>query len=268
MSGAAATLWDCHVHVIGPREHWPLSPHRSYEPPQAPLAALIAHLDALGAAFAVAVQPSVYGFDNSCLLAALAQAEGRLRGVAVPAPGTPTEALARMHEAGVRGVRCNLVNAGGLSPADVGRWVGWMAEHGWHLQVQVDATVVDVAAMVRNLQVPIVVDHMGYPPRGTTATHLAGLAAALESGRAFVKLSAPYRISTEPRPHRDVQALAAFFLSVASAQCLWGSDWPHTECSGAVLPATCWRDIVRDLAGADWPHLGRAAEVLYGTSAS
>lgn len=257
-------LWDCHVHVIGPREHWPLSPQRSYDPPQAPLPALLAHLDGLGTACAVAVQPSVYGFDNGCLLTALAQADGRLRGVAVPAPGTSTDALKRMHDVGVRGVRCNLVNPGGLSLADIKGWTSWMAEHRWHLQLQVDATAVDIGAISRNLPIPIVIDHMGYPPRGTTATHLAGLAHALESGRVFVKLSAPHRVSAEPEPHHDAQALAAFFLSVAPAQCLWASDWPHTECSGAVLADIRWRDIVRDLAGARWPELGRTAALLYG----
>jgi predicted TIM-barrel fold metal-dependent hydrolase len=69
----------------------------------------------------VLVQPSVYGHDQGCLVNALEHARGRPRGIAVPAPDATTRDLEALHERGIRGVRCNLINPGGLSVAIVRR---------------------------------------------------------------------------------------------------------------------------------------------------
>jgi predicted TIM-barrel fold metal-dependent hydrolase len=107
--------WDCHAHVIENTERYPLWSGRGYDPPIAALDDYLAFLDRNGIARGVLVQPSVYGFDNRCLLDALERADGRLRGIAVPAPDTSAAEMEAMHRFGVRGVRCNLINAGGLS---------------------------------------------------------------------------------------------------------------------------------------------------------
>jgi 2-pyrone-4,6-dicarboxylate lactonase len=80
--------WDCHAHVIEGTDRFPLAPGRSYEPPVARLPAYLGFLDRFGLGRGVLVQPSVYGFDNRCMLTALEAAGGRLVGVAVPAPET------------------------------------------------------------------------------------------------------------------------------------------------------------------------------------
>lgn len=257
--------WDCHVHVIGDPGRYPLAPGRGYDPPSAPLKALMTHLDALAIDRAVIVQPSVYGFDDSCLVDMLRAAGGRCVGIAVPSPEAGLPDLAALQAAGVRGMRCNLVNPGGLPLEATRGWWGWMRAEGWHLQVQIDATRTDLDSLVAMAGLPdLVVDHMGYPPKGATAEDLRPLLRLVGAGRAYVKLSAPYRISAMARPYADACALAGALLAAAPERCLFATDWPHTEHAGLDGQAGDWLETVRDLAGRDWPRLQEAAERLYG----
>ena len=67
---------------------------------------------------AVLVQPSVYGTDNAAMLDALREAGPSFRAVAVVENDIGDAELDRLHEAGVRGVRCNIVD---VQPEDKGR---------------------------------------------------------------------------------------------------------------------------------------------------
>lgn len=260
---ASSPVWDCHVHVIGDRDIWPLAASRTYDPPFAPAEALQAHLDAIGGASAVVVQPSVYGFDNGCLLDALTGSGDRWRGVVVPAPGTSQAELEEMHAVGVRGVRCNHLNTGGLSLADCSPWWPWMEKRGWHVQVQVDASTSDMPALLDQIPVPIVVDHMGFPSGGLDADGLGPLIDAVHDGRAFVKLSAPYRISRQPVPHGDALALAAKFLAANASFCLWASDWPHTDFFAPRQSDDDWLSAIQTAAGTAWGDMCGTAQRLY-----
>ncbi|SHJ25047.1 amidohydrolase family protein [Wenxinia saemankumensis] len=257
--------WDTHVHVIGESGRFPLSPARGYEPPDAPLEALLAHLDAIGAGRAVLVQPSVYGFDNACLIDAIARSDGRCTGICVPDPGSEPRDLARLHAAGVRGLRCNLVNPGGLQLSQTEGWWPWMADHGWHLQVQIDASRLDVGALAARPGIPpLVVDHMGYPPRGSGPGAIASLVEAVADGLVHVKLSAPYRLSTQRPPYPDATLLARALLAAGADRCLFASDWPHTELSAPPMGDADWLHHLRAVAGPGWERMQRAAEALYG----
>lgn len=261
----AVEAWDCHVHVIGDRDAFPLSPLRGYEPPDAPLEALLDHLDRIGAGRAVVVQPSVYGFDNSCLLDALRRGEGRCVGVAVPRPDASLDELDAMHAAGVRGVRCNLVNPGGLPLERTRGWWPWMVERRWHLELQLDATRTNARTITDLDGIPeVVIDHMGYPPRGAAPDALANLIEAVSAGVVHVKVSAPYRISAQPAPHADAQRLAQALIAANPRRCLWASDWPHTELPEPPMEDRKWRDAMREAAGAGWATMSEAAADLFG----
>ncbi|PZX17204.1 putative TIM-barrel fold metal-dependent hydrolase [Palleronia aestuarii] len=263
MPEARPAIWDAHAHVIGDPQAYPLAPNASYTPSEAPLAEYLALLDTLGAEGGTLVQPSIYGHDHRCLLDAIADAGGRLSGVAVPAPGTARADLSMLHAAGVRGVRCNLMHPGGLSIADTRPWWDWMAEQGWHLQVQFDASATDPSTLIPDLPVPVVVDHMGYPRRGPDPTALRPFLDWFAGGSACVKLSAPYRYSADPAPHTDAQSLAAALLDIAADRCLFATDWPHTEMKHPVLDDRAWRETVEVLAGKRWPEMHAAARKLY-----
>lgn len=66
---------DAHVHVFDP-QNFEYSAGRSYTPPAATVADLMAFEESIGVDRVVLVQPSPYGSDNSCLIAGT---EGRSR---------------------------------------------------------------------------------------------------------------------------------------------------------------------------------------------
>ena len=67
-------------------------------------------LAAIGMQRGVLVQPSVYAVSNDAMLDTLALDPLNLRGVAVVSHDVPAGELERLHAAGVRGIRCNIVD--------------------------------------------------------------------------------------------------------------------------------------------------------------
>src|SRR5678815_1898260 len=108
MLPAGAT--DCHAHICGPAARYDYFDGRIYTPPDALPTDYRQMRDTLGVERAVLVQPGVYGTDNSAMLDAMMTDPARLRGVAVVADDISADELARMHKAGVRGVRVNIVD--------------------------------------------------------------------------------------------------------------------------------------------------------------
>ncbi|MEZ0167302.1 amidohydrolase family protein [Microvirga sp. TS319] len=224
---------DCHVHVFGPYDRFPLSPDRLYMPGPALLTELIAHQQALGLDRIVIVQPSPYGTDNSCMLDALHHLGSKARGVAVIDAGASKETLRGLHEAGIRGLRINLETAGVTDPLAARRHLeetaARAAPFGWHIQIYADLGI--VAALhdvISGLPVPIVFDHFARIKgvKGPDQPNLAALLSLMHSGKAYVKLSAPRRISDLPG-HADAGEIANILARVNPERLLWGSDWPH-----------------------------------------
>src|SRR5205085_3527432 len=115
------------------------SEHRIYTPPDAPLAAYLHMLNTLGVERAVLVQPSVYGTDNSVMLGAMAElGKSRCRGVAVVEDDVADSEVKRLHEAGVRGVRVNVVDVaegkGVIPMAALTRLAERVKPYGWHVE--------------------------------------------------------------------------------------------------------------------------------------
>ncbi|GAC1345630.1 MAG: amidohydrolase family protein [Acetobacteraceae bacterium] len=222
---------DCHTHVFGPAADYPFAPNRAYTPGEAGVDALLALQAALGFDRVVIVQPSTYGTDNRCTLDAVRQLGDRARAVAVIRPDLPAAELAALHAQGVRGVRINLETAGQRDPAVAGQMLHAAAEHvaplGWHVQVYTNLGV--LAALESELQtlpVPLVVDHFGrtMAAAGTRQHGFDTLLGLVQSGRAYVKLSAAHRIAARPD---DAAPIAAALIAANPARMLWGTDWPH-----------------------------------------
>lgn len=221
---------DTHIHVIGPADHYPLDARRNYTPVACSLAEYRAVMAACGIARAVLVQPSVYGTDNSQLLDALREGGDAFRGVVVPTADVSDAELEAMHALGVRGIRLNLVNPQVVGVDEVVALCERVAERGWHLQVQIrwsDAAQATLASVAAKVGLPLVIDHMGRPPSMQAPRALLDL---LASGRGWVKLSAPYRLSAaDAPPYADVLPLVQALVDANPDQVLWASDWPHTE---------------------------------------
>lgn len=227
-----AGAWDAHIHAIGAVERFPLAPDRSYTPAVVPIDDYVALMDATGLAHAVLVQPSIYGTDNRALLDALERYPSRFRGIAVVASDTTDRALAALHAAGVRGIRANLLNRGGISLDDAHALARRFATFGWHLQLQIDVSTFDRFDDVASLPVDVVVDHFGCMPaaKGPDEPGFKRLLRLVESGRCWVKLSAAYRLTPwRTRGYDAVAPLARALIAANPSRLLWGSDWPHTD---------------------------------------
>jgi predicted TIM-barrel fold metal-dependent hydrolase len=227
---------DSHVHVFGPFDRFPLSPGRRYTPGPALVEDLLALQRALRLSRVVVVQASPQGTDNACLVDALRRLPAggsQARGVAVIDGATTDAELEAMHEAGVRGVRVNLESQGEYDPAVARRLLQEAARRaaplGWHVQTY---TTLPVLAPLRDtilaLPVPLVVDHFGRPTAaaGTGQPGFDVLLALVRAGKAYVKLSAAYRISEHP-DCADAGVLARALAEANPDRVLWGTDWPH-----------------------------------------
>ncbi len=225
---------DCHTHVFGPFDRYPLARERSYTPPPAPVEDLIARLDRTGLERAVIVQPSAYGTDNRRTIGAVGAYPDRLRAVVV-IDGTESDAaLAEMHAKGARGVRLNLISAGGPRGATVAELLTRVAARirplGWHIQIYTDLDVVaDNAALLQWLGVDVVLDHMAKVDATLGAAHpqFGALARLVDTGRTWVKLSGTYRVSPEFYGNPSVTALARALIALNPERMVWGTDWPH-----------------------------------------
>ena len=118
--------------------------------------------------------------------------------------------------------------------------------NGLALQVQVAlGTGAGEAALRRiadRVRVPLVIDHMGRPAPDAAPRVLLDL---LASGRAWVKLSAAYRISRRPAPeYDDLLPLVAALVAANPEQLVWGSDWPHTELASEVPQTSTLVDLL------------------------
>lgn len=225
---------DCHMHVFGPVDRFPLSPKRGYTPVPVTLDDYEQVMQALGIDRAVVVQPSVYGADNTALLDALAQRPERLRGVAVVDPGVSDAALQALHDRGVRGIRINRRNPGGLTLNDAMLLARRIAPLGWHLQLQVElARGVELADFAARCPVPLVLDHFGFldPRWPVDDPRFDAVLRLLETGDLWVKMSAPYRLSHRGHPYDDLKPFTTALLLQRPDRLVWATDWPHTELS-------------------------------------
>lgn len=228
---------DCHMHVFGPLAEFPYQPDRSYTPPECVLEEYGRMMDVLGLERAVMVQPSVYGFDNRCALEAMARMGVRMRGVAVVPLDVHEGELEQLHAQGVRGVRFNLLRKGGTELAALEKLASRVAELDWHVQVNTShEALVELAPRLARIATEVVIDHMGNNPAvaGTTAPGMRALIGLLGTGRAWVKLSGAYRLSTEGPPYADVTPLARALIAAAPERCVWASDWPHPLVEGTM----------------------------------
>ncbi|MES2562962.1 MAG: amidohydrolase family protein [Pseudomonadota bacterium] len=232
---------DTHAHICGPIAKAPYSERRVYTPPDALLPAYRHMLNTLGVQRMVLIQPSVYGSDNTVMLAAMREIGTAARGVAVVDDDVSDAELNRLHIAGIRGVRVNVVDVaegkGVLQMAPLITLARRIQPFGWHMEFLMHADEFpDLDRVFADFPVDIVLGHLGYMKTDQGIEH-AGFQALLrlmQHGRAWVKLTGPYRISTQVLPHTDTVPYAHALLAAAPHHVLWGTDWPHVMVKGAM----------------------------------
>ena len=263
--------WDCHAHVFGPYERFPLATERSYTPPPAPLDAYLAMLDRVGLSHGVLVHPSACGLNHEALLDALDRAGSRLHGTAVATSAVTDAELAAMHRRGVRALR--FVETGGTGGQRFDGAVGLdefqglaprLKELGWHAQFWATCdTVIAAAPMLLASGIPLVLDHMARfeVARGVQDAAFQELLRLLAGGSLWVKMT-PARNSKRFPDYEDVRPFHDELVRVNPDRLLWGSDWPFLRMAEAtpdagrlldVLDSWCSDDTLRRKILADNP---------------
>jgi predicted TIM-barrel fold metal-dependent hydrolase len=237
---------DTHTHVFGDPQRFPFAPARAYTPEQASIAEMRALHSALHTERVVIVHPSVYGTDNSCTLDGMKQLGSIVRGIAVIDEKTPESALDEMDRAGMRGIRVNLETTGQSDPAVARQRFQEAVDRikrrsKWHIQVYTRLSVIEaIKDQVTAAPMPVVFDHFGgaQAALGVSQPGFDSLLNLVRSGKAYVKISAPYRSSTKPPDYADVAPLAKALIGANPQHILWGSDWPHPASPVAHRPVT------------------------------
>jgi predicted TIM-barrel fold metal-dependent hydrolase len=226
---------DCHIHVFGPFARYPLDPGAKYRPDEALLEGYLKVANALGTGRVVLVQPSVYGVDNRCQRDAVRDLEEHARGVAVIDDSLSDAQLDALCGAGFVGARLNLVRADSLDRLE--RVAARIARLDWHLQLHLQGHwLPELAGRLLKLPVDIVIDHFGSidARHGVDQPPFKALLRLVDSGRCWVKLSAPYRADLDGAPWRKVAPLARELVKRNPERMVWGTNWPHPDV--AVLP--------------------------------
>ena len=228
---------DCHAHVCGPASQFPYAQERIYTPPDATLESYQSLLGMLGIDRAVLVQPSVYGIDNRAMLAALRAHPQKFRGVAVVSNNPndiQDQELEQLHAAGVRGIRCNIVDvadkSAGLPIQNLKSLAERIKPFGWHLELLMHVNEYpNLAKVFENFPVDLVFGHFGYShaKHGTHDEGFQGLLDLLKNQHAWVKMTGPYRICDGDLPYSDMRPFNDAVIRANPKQLIWGSDWPH-----------------------------------------
>ncbi len=221
---------ETHSHIFGPADKYRRFPGRkpNYG---ASIEAYEAMLKRLGMERCVIVQPSLYSTDNRCTLDAIAHfGQSRARGVAVTKKDVSRSELLQLHDAGMRGLRFYLI-VDDFVMDDAPEMARRIEPLGWHLQVQDRGNwLPEAIPLLEKLPVDIVIDHVGRTPpeNGVNDPGFKALLRFMETGRCWVKISAPYLASSDGPPrYADVGDKVRALVSVRPDRLMWAANWPH-----------------------------------------
>jgi len=230
-----AGAWDCHAHVFGPFERFPLRAERRYEPPLAPAEDYLEMLDTVGFHLGVIVHASAKGFDMANVADALARRSDRLVGVAVPAPDADDAAYAALHDQGFRAVRFTESGRhagrsyGTLYFDDLERLAPRLREMGWHAQIwgRCDLVMAQRPAL-ESYGIPLVFDHLAYVEtvKGVRDDAFRSFLDWLSADDIYVKTT-PIRVSKNAPAYPEARPFYEALLKAAPDRLLFGSDWPY-----------------------------------------
>lgn len=224
---------DCHNHLFDPAR-FPYRADTIYAPSGQEVATLEQFgrvMDAYGVQHALLVGPtSGYRTDNRCLLHALAQGEGRFKGIAVVEHAISLDELAALKEQGVVGVAFNPALEGLASMNGVSGLFGRLAELELFAQIQVQGNqLVELLGLIESTAPRLLIDHCGRPEAraGVGQPGFQALLGLAGSGRACVKISGMHKFAAHDHFQEQAGAYVRELLRAFGPDaCVWGSDWP------------------------------------------
>ena len=226
---------DCHFHIFEDTSVYPVAATSTYVPAIATQSDYEALCRMYGIERAVLVHPSVYGSDHTSYEKLMAENAAWMRGVVVASADTDDKDLERWDQLGTRGTRINMLYASAPSLQEVDTIIDKVKPLGWHIQLITDLVHDNtLVSHIADRGVPVVVDHLGHGTPGELikSPGFANLCSLMKEGEAWVKLSAPYRLSKQAPGYAEVRQLVDTLLAANSRQTVWGTDWPHPNFEG------------------------------------
>ena len=245
---------DAHCHVFGPMARFPFSPKAKYLPDDAGPDMLFALRDRLGFSRNVIVQASCHGTDNAATLDAIAQSNGKARGVAVVDPEISDAELETLHEGGIRGVRFNfLKRLVDDAPKDKFLEVSRRIQPlGWHVVVYFEPDLLEeLRPFLDAIPTLIVIDHMGRPDvaQGPDGIDMRAFRTLLDSrDDIWTKVTCPDRLDPQGPPWDDFARTVAPLVADYPNRVLWGTDWPHPNMEKAIPDDGALVDMIPRIA--------------------
>jgi len=185
----------------------------------------------LGLERVIVVQANAYAADNSVALDAIRQLGKHAKGVAVVEPTVADAELDRLTKGGMCAVRIMTLHGGMLGFDVMDAVAARVHPFGWHVNIQLDGRALPKhEAQIKRLPGNFVIDHTGkfLEPVEESSEKFKTLLRLLDTGRCWVKLSAPYETSKTGAPkYEDVSVLARALVKHAPQRMLWASNWPH-----------------------------------------
>jgi D-galactarolactone isomerase len=185
----------------------------------------------LGLERVVVVQANAYGDDNTVVLESIRKIGKGAKGVAVVKPDVGDAELDRLTKGGMVAVRIMTLHGGMLGFDVMDAVMQRVHPFGWHANIQLDGRDLSkYEAQIKRLPGKFVIDHTGkfLEPVSTGSKEFRSLLNLVETGRCWVKLSAPYETSKTGGPkYEDVGRLAKALVKKAPERMLWASNWPH-----------------------------------------
>ena len=194
----------------------------------------------LGLERVIVVQPNAYQTDNRVTLAAIRALGPNAKGVGVVGPSATASEIVQLSMGGICAQRIFQLPGGAIGFDKMDQVMARVHPHGWHANIQLDGRDLPKhEAQIKKLPGKFVIDHIGkflepVPPHHEAFRSLQRL---LDTGRCWVKLSAPYEVSRSGAPkYEDVGKLAKALVRHAPERLLWASNWPHPSAPKDKMP--------------------------------
>lgn len=237
---AAFGVCDCHSHIYGPFDRFPLASVRTFDPPESPIESLEEVWQRHGIDRAVLIQGNACGSDHRALFNAIGRDPELRRGVATVPVDIAEEELVHLHQSGVRAVRFNwvkhLLSKSLLLPeqlaADALRILQRVQPLGWHAEVHIDAEQLGIAESLSIPRgMPLVIDHAARldAALGANQPLLGRLLRLLERESIWVKISGADRLAANCEFLESAAPILRTVIRQAPDKCVWGFDWPHVN---------------------------------------
>ncbi len=194
----------------------------------------------LGLERVIVVQPNAYRDDNRVTMDAVHALGDAAKAVAVVRADVADEEIERLTRAGAVAQRFFNFKNGTIPLSELDAIMARVHPFGWHANIQLDGRdLPQYETQIKRLSGRFVIDHVGKYLEPVPPDHDAfkSLLRLVDTGRCWVKLSAPYETSKRGAPlYEDVGALAKALVKAAPERMLWASNWPHPQEPRNALP--------------------------------